>query len=128
MSPGRLYLIPVPLGPGDPATLASILPAEVVATARKLDHFVAENAKTARAVLKTFDHPLPLRDIRIDELNEHTPGDALPGFLQFMADGKDLGLMSEAGCPAVADPGSTLVELAHQKGFPQFPPTRNCFH
>ena len=118
MNQGRLYLIPVPLGhsPSD-----TILPAAVVAKTREIHHFVVENAKTARAVLKAMNHPIPLRDLWIEELNEHTPSGALPGFLRVMADGHDLGVMSEAGCPAVADPGSTLVELAHRNGFAVHP-------
>lgn len=109
-----LFLLPVPLGPGKTET---VLPSEVVAQIHRLRHFVVENAKTARAVLKTLQHPTPLRDIVMRELNEHTPSGDLPEILQALRDGHDLGLMSEAGCPAVADPGSALVELAHREGF-----------
>jgi len=112
-TPGTLYLIPVPLGE---TALRSSLPDEVIGRARQLNRFVVENAKTARAMLKLIEHPLPLREILMDELNEHTPSGMVIHFLQALRDGEDLGLMSDAGCPAVADPGSRLVELAHKEG------------
>lgn len=113
MSRGTLFLLPVPLGPGDPG---AVLPTPTLARVRSLDRFVAENAKTARAFLKAADHPLPLQQIAIAELNEHTPQSALPALLAPLLNGHDLGLVSEAGCPAVADPGSALVALAHRDG------------
>ena len=110
-SAGTLYLLPVPLGN---SPIDSVLPAQAISITRKLNHFVVENAKTARAVLKLFDHPTPLREIVMTELNEHTPSGVVGDFLQVALEGQDIGLMSEAGCPAVADPGSRLVELAHR--------------
>lgn len=109
---GTLYLLPVPLGPTDPS---AVLPQDTIALTRRLNRFVVENAKTARAVLKVLEHPTPLREIVMDELNEHTPSGVIANFLQALRDGHDVGLMSEAGCPAVADPGSRLVELAHRE-------------
>lgn len=109
---GTLYLVPVTLG--DAAALEFSIPTGVVSVVHGLRHFVAENAKSARASLKLFGHPLPLRELLIDELNEHTPGGTIAQLLQPLLDGFDVGLMSEAGCPAVADPGSALVELAHR--------------
>lgn len=111
---GSLYLLPVPLGPALPE---AVLPREAIEITRRIKHFVVENAKTARAVLKTLGHPTPLREIVMAELNEHTPSGIVGNFLQALRDGNDLGLMSEAGCPAIADPGSQLVELAHREGF-----------
>ena len=113
MTPGTLYLIPVPLGNG-PADLV-LLP-EVRTLACRIEDFVVENAKTARAMLKAMGHPKPLREIRIAELNEHTPPADIPPLLEPALQGRILGLMSEAGCPAVADPGSALVEIAHRMG------------
>jgi len=109
---GTLYLIPVPLGPGD---AAAALPAPVCARVQVLTHFVAENAKSARAFLKTLPLCIPLQQIEIRELNEHTPARAMPTLLAPLRAGLDLGLISEAGCPAVADPGSALVDLAHRE-------------
>ncbi|WP_296949894.1 SAM-dependent methyltransferase [uncultured Massilia sp.] len=120
--PGTLYLIPNTLGPTDaaPRALSHILPEQVQDIASKLDYFVAENAKTARAFLKlvAVDHPLarPLQEIRIEELNVNTPPQALAALLAPLLDGRDAGLVSEAGVPAVADPGADLVRLAHQHG------------
>ncbi|HSC79460.1 MAG TPA: SAM-dependent methyltransferase [Chitinolyticbacter sp.] len=113
MKPGTLYLIPVPMG-GD--TLADILPADVIATAQRLTHFVVENAKTARAVLKQFGTPHELRSLWMGELNEHSKEGELADLLAPLLAGHDVGLMSEAGCPGVADPGANLVRRAHRHG------------
>ena len=120
--PGTLYLIPNTLGPTEaaPRALSHVLPEQVQDIASKLDYFVAENAKTARAFLKLvgIDHPLarPLQDIQIAELNVNTPAAALATLLAPLLEGRDAGLVSEAGVPAVADPGADLVRLAHQHG------------
>jgi 16S rRNA (cytidine1402-2'-O)-methyltransferase len=120
--PGTLYLIPNTLGPTDavPGALSHVLPEQVQALTAGLDYFVAENAKTARAFLKlvAIDHPLgrPLQEIEIAELNVNTPAAALAGLLAPLLAGRDGGLVSEAGVPAVADPGADLVRLAHQHG------------
>ncbi|MGE5493362.1 MAG: SAM-dependent methyltransferase [Actinomycetota bacterium] len=113
MNTGTLYLIPVPLGPGAPD---AVLPPPVLEFIRPLAHFVVENAKSARAFLKAVGTTLPLQELQLQELNEHTRGDALEGLLQPLLAGKDVGLISEAGCPAVADPGADLVALAQRKG------------
>ncbi|MES2322810.1 MAG: SAM-dependent methyltransferase [Pseudomonadota bacterium] len=116
--PGILYLIPNTLGATE--ALNHIIPEHVQATTARLDYFVAENAKTARAFLKLIAaaHPLAkaLQEIEIAELNVNTPAQALAGLLQPLLDGRDAGLVSEAGVPAVADPGADLVRLAHQHG------------
>lgn len=117
--PGTLYLIPNTLGPAD--TLSHILPQEVQAITSRLDYFAAENAKTARAFLKLIaanGHPLakPLQEIEIAELNVNTPQAALAALLAPLLAGRDAGLVSEAGVPAVADPGADLVRLAHTHG------------
>lgn len=113
MNKGVLYLIPVPLGQ---SALDGVLPATVLDRARKLQHFVAENAKSARAFLKLLPSDTPLQQISIQELSEHTPAQALPALLTPLHAGSDVGLVSEAGCPAVADPGANLVALAHREG------------
>ena len=119
---GTLYLIPNTLGAIDNVddALAHVIPEQVQAITAGLDYFVAENAKTARAFLKliAIRHPLakPLQEILIAELNVNTPAQALAGLLAPLLAGKDAGLVSEAGVPAVADPGADLVRLAHQHG------------
>ena len=113
MSTGSLYLIPVSLGP---ASTGLTTPADVAARARSLTYFVVENAKTARAELKRLEHPAPLRELDIRELPEKPAAADLDALLAPLLAGRDAGLMSEAGCPAVADPGALLVRRAHEKG------------
>ena len=113
MTSGTLYLIPVPLG--NVSTEAS-LPAPVLAQIRNLSHFVVENAKSARAFLKAAGTEQPLQGLQLEELNQHTRPDALERLLAPLRAGHDLGLLSEAGCPAVADPGANLVALAQNEG------------
>ncbi len=115
--PGTLYLIPNSLGSID---LEHVIPAPVRAFSAGLDSFIAENAKTARAFLKmvALTHPLQtvLQQIEIRELNVNTRNSALPALLEPLLAGKNVGLLSEAGVPAVADPGADLVRLAHAHG------------
>lgn len=120
---GILYLMPNTLGA--PATLAedalaAVLPIAVQVQAARLDYFIAENAKTTRAFLKLIHtcHPLtkPLQAIKIAELNINTDAATLPTLLAPLLAGQDGGLISEAGVPAVADPGANLVRLAHHIG------------
>ncbi|MBS0356784.1 MAG: SAM-dependent methyltransferase [Proteobacteria bacterium] len=113
MSNGTLYLIPVSLGPA-PTGLTT--PTDVATRARSLRYFVVENAKTARAELKRFEHPQPLRDLDIRELPEKPSTTDLDTLLAPLIKGNDAGLMSEAGCPAVADPGALLARRAHELG------------
>lgn len=113
MTPGTLYLIPVPLGPVAPQ---SCLSPDVLAVIRPLTYFVVEQAKTARAFLKAAGTEQPLQSLQLSELNEHTRREALDALLQPLLDGHDVGLLSEAGCPAIADPGADLVALAQSCG------------
>jgi 16S rRNA (cytidine1402-2'-O)-methyltransferase len=109
---GTLYLIPVPLGPTPPEIS---LPPQVLATLRPLTHFIVEQAKTARAFLKVAGTELPLQELALEELNEHTKASQLTQLLAPLRAGHDVGLLSEAGCPAVADPGANLVALAQRE-------------
>lgn len=114
MPAGRLYLIPTPLGADqDPLR---VLPPATVEVAARLDYFIAENARSARAVLKRLPLAKALQALEIRELSEHTREDELPALLAPVLAGRDAGLLSEAGCPAVADPGAALVGLAHARG------------
>ncbi len=118
MSVGTLYLIPVPLGPVEPE---ACLPTDTLAVARRLDTFVVERAKTARAHLKAMGHPKPLQELTLLELNEHTKVADIPALLAPLKNSHDMGLLSEAGCPAVADPGAELVKAAHRENIPVVP-------
>ena len=110
--PGTLYLIPSSLGP---AETGDILPAGVQARVRTLRYFIAEHPRTARAFLKQVDLGCPIAEARIATLDEHTPAEALAALLQPLA-AEDGGLISDAGVPAVADPGAALIRLAHAQG------------
>lgn len=109
---GTLYLIPVPLGANPPE---QVLTPDVLTITRQLTDFVAENAKSARAFLKAAGTPHVIQSLQINLLNEHTPESELTSLLAPLLAGRDVGLISEAGCPAVADPGANLVALAQQK-------------
>ena len=113
---GTLYLIPVALGEATP--WSAFLPAQAQAIAAGLRRFVVETARAARAHLKQLDYPHPLRDTDIRELPADGPGAAaaLDALLAPALAGEDIGLMSDAGCPAVADPGARLVARAHALG------------
>ena len=110
---GTLYMIPVTLGADN---IAAALPPETVAMAQRLDTFVVENEKTARRMLCLIKTVKPLRELTLLTLNEHTPEKELPALLAPLLAGHDIGLMSEAGCPGVADPGAQLAALAHRHG------------
>jgi 16S rRNA (cytidine1402-2'-O)-methyltransferase len=103
-----LYAIPTPLG-GAPQ---QVLPSAVLDTVRTLKDFAVENAKTARAFLSQVNMPVALREVRIHEIGQQTES-----LLQPLREGRALGLLSEAGCPAIADPGAALIEAAHREGF-----------
>ena len=112
-----LYLIPTPLG--TPQT-PSLLPHEQTLILGLTD-FVVEAEKTARAHLKAFGVHTPIRELNLSVLNEHTANNDISALLQPLRQGRSLGLLSEAGCPAVADPGARLVALAHQENFTVMP-------
>ena len=119
---GTLYLIPVTLGDDDiTALLSSSLPPNVIATAQKLEHFVVETEKTARQFLSAIKTSKPVRELTLNLLNEHTQDKDIAALLSPLLAGKDVGLMSDAGCPGVADPGAKLVALAHQKNIKVVP-------
>jgi 16S rRNA (cytidine1402-2'-O)-methyltransferase len=109
---GTLFLLPVPLGEEGLHTV----PAYVIEKLHDLEYLVAERAKTARRFIKSTETPKPIGAYIIQELNEHTLQSEIPPLLQPLLEGHDMGLLSEAGCPGVADPGAALVELAHSKG------------
>ena len=128
MTQGTLHLIPVPLGELAEADPSESLPATLLPVIRELRHFVVENAKSARAFLKTVGMPVPIAELDIRELPGRgkigksgantTDWDALLAPAQ---DGAPIGLLSEAGCPAVADPGADLVHRAHSLGYRVIP-------
>lgn len=113
MSKPTLYLIPAPLGAADAPALLS----EQKPLIAGLTDFVVESEKTARAHLKHLGVVAPIRELNLKTLNEHTAAADIPALLAPLRAGRSMGLLSEAGCPAVADPGAALVVLAHHHGF-----------
>ena len=111
---GTLFLIPNTLGSHD--TRDAVLPAHVQEIAANCSHFVVENAKVARQFLKAIQLVMPLQEIMMRELNINTPESDVAALLKPLLDGADVGLISDAGCPAVADPGARLVAAAHKAG------------
>ncbi|MBL8445971.1 MAG: SAM-dependent methyltransferase [Zoogloeaceae bacterium] len=116
---GQLYLIPVSLGE---APCSTTVPDEVRRITGTITDFIVENAKTARQELKRLGHPGPLHTLDITALEDTLDDTGLDALLApALKDGRNIGLMSEAGCPAVADPGARLVARAHVLGVPVRP-------
>lgn len=110
---GTLFLLPNTLGDTAPD---SVIAAGVLNRARSLDYLIAEDPKTARSFLKRIGSTRVLQNIRVERLDHNTPQGDIPLLLGPVLAGSDAGLLSEAGLPAVADPGAGLVRLAHAKG------------
>ena len=109
--PGELHLIPVTLGDVDPRL---VLPASALQAATGLDYFLAENAKSARQFLKNIEHLRPLRELQIECFDKDSSPERAGELLQPLLAGRSAGVLSEAGSPAVADPGALLVAAAHR--------------
>lgn len=116
---GTLYLVPTLLG-GD---TTDILPPATQQVISRTTCFIVESAKSARAFLKLAGHPTPLQELEFLILDEHTPQSGLGRHLAPLLAGRDCALLSEAGCPAIADPGAALVRLAHAHGIRVVPLT-----
>jgi 16S rRNA (cytidine1402-2'-O)-methyltransferase len=110
--PGVVYMIPCPIGS---ETVPEVLPADVITQATALRHFAVEDLKSARRFLRRMDREFPIDDSTFFILNKKTPLDRLEEMLQPVLKGASLGVISEAGCPGIADPGADLVALAHEK-------------
>jgi len=110
---GILYAVPSLLGAGDPA---DVLPARTLAIARGIEHWIVETPKAARAFLKAIGHPKPIASLAIHALPERPTRAELEALLAPAREGFDVGLVSDAGAPGVADPGATIVAAAHQAG------------
>lgn len=116
--PGKLYLIPTTLGEMNPE---DVLPQTVKRAIDSIDDYIVENEKTARKFIKSV-HPEKVQSsLLISTLNKHTETAEYIKMIQPCLQGKDIGLMSEAGCPGVADPGAVIVKIAHEKGIQVVP-------
>ncbi len=117
MQKGKLYLLPTPLH----ETAIATIPDYVIQQIHQLDFFIVERAKTARHFIKATKSPKPIQTLTLLELTKHTPQQEWQDFLQAAEEGRDIGLMSEAGCPGVADPGAQIVQMAHAKSIEVVP-------
>lgn len=113
MSAGTLYLVPTPLAE---STADASIPLPVRSRIHGIGHFIVEEPKSARAFLKALEHPGPLASLGIERLPEKANDALLDGLLAPLLAGNDAALLSEAGAPAVADPGAALVRRAHRLG------------
>ncbi|MEM8999924.1 MAG: SAM-dependent methyltransferase [Bacteroidota bacterium] len=109
---GKLYLIPTPLGDGAPL---EVLPISVKWAIENIDHYIAESEKTARRFIKRISASKSQPDLDFRALNKFTPLEEVATYLEPCISGIDVGLLSEAGCPGIADPGAEVVRLAHSK-------------
>ena len=116
--PGRLYLVPNLLGLVAPE---DVLPGRTLSIARELRHYVVENAKPARQFLKSIGTATPLQQIDIMEIGEDPSPQRCAELLRPAREGHDIGLLSDAGCPGVADPGALLAAAAHREGITLVP-------
>ncbi len=110
---GALYLIPTTLG--DTAETADVIPVKVNQLINTIDEYIVENEKSARHYLKKIGIQKPLQEIILHPLNQHTETKNISAYLNAIEKGKNIGIISEAGCPGIADPGAEVVKLAHEK-------------
>ena len=115
---GKLYLIPSPLGENDPE---EVIPVPVLKSLGNFRTFVVEEVRTARRYLSKAGLRGKIGDLEFHELNEHTDEATIEGYVRLFDGGNDVALISEAGLPAVADPGAQLVALAHRHGIEVVP-------
>ncbi len=115
---GKLYLIPSPLGDNEPA---EVIPAPTLALLQNIGCYVVEEVRTARRYLSKAGLKGHIGELEFHELNEHTTPAEVEALADLFEDGRDVGLITEAGLPAVADPGSALVALCHRQGIDVVP-------
>lgn len=118
MDIGTLYLIPMPLA--EKSSAKSFTP-YLVETINHIDEYIVENSKTARRFLKEAGLKTPQSELIVHDYGKHNRDSSVKDFFTGLLAGKDVGLMSEAGCPGVADPGSEIVAYAHQRGIKVVP-------
>lgn len=111
-------MIPVAISEGP---LQDVLPAGNREIAGGIRHFIVENVRSARRFLKKMDPGINIGELTFYELNQHTPENEISGYLGALREGKPMGVMSEAGCPGVADPGASVVRIAQKEGFRVIP-------
>lgn len=115
---GKLFLIPTTLGENEPL---EVLPISIKRAIEEIDYYIVENEKSARRFIKKISPRKPQPNLLIEVLNKYTEPEAIPTFLQPCLEGRNIGVLSEAGCPGIADPGADVVRIAHQKNIQVVP-------
>ena len=115
---GRLFIVPIPISQGD---VRNVLTSRTIEEAKSLRHFVVEKIKTARQFLRSIDKTFPIDESQFFELNKHNDYTFSKTVLELLNSGTDVGIMSEAGYPGIADPGNKVVQLAHENGIKVIP-------
>ena len=115
---GKLYLIPITLGESN---IESVIPKNVIQKTITLRHFIVENVRTTRRYLRLLDKNFPIDETAFFELNKHTTAQQIETYLKPLLTGFNMGVISEAGVPGVADPGAAVVELAHKNNIQVIP-------
>lgn len=113
-----LYLIPVTLGE---TSIEQVLPSYNKEIILSIKHFIVENIRSARRFLKKTDNSIDIDELTFYELNKHTKPEQIENYLQPIINGHNIGIISEAGCPAIADPGADIVAIAQRKGYKVVP-------
>ncbi len=115
---GILYLIPNTLGE---CNVEQVLPTANLAITRKIKHFIVEDIRTARRFLKKIDKEINIDELQFYTLNKHTSQEEISGYLSPLKNGANIGIISEAGCPAIADPGAEIVRIAQAQNYKVVP-------
>lgn len=115
---GKLFLIPTTLGESE---INSVIPAKLNETVEQLDHFIVENIRTARRYIRKLSSTKNIDNITFYELNKHTDAEEISKYLKVVEEGEDIGIISEAGNPGIADPGADIVSIAHKKNIKVVP-------
>lgn len=113
-----LYMLPVPISD---APVENVLPQYNIEVMKSLRYFIVENLRTARRLLKRIDPSINISELTFYELNGHTPQHEISSYLNPLREGEPMGVMSEAGCPGIADPGASVVSIAQNEGFKVIP-------
>lgn len=119
MQKGNLYLIPTTLG--DTGETVDVLPQKINDVINLIDEYIVENEKSARHYLKKMGIKKPIQEIILHPLNKHIQANEISGYLKSINVGKNIGVISEAGCPGIADPGAEVVRIAHEKNIKVIP-------
>ncbi len=115
---GKLFLLPTTLGDNEPL---EVLPISIKRAIEDIDYYIVENEKSARHFIKKVSPRKSQSGLHIETLNKYTEPESIPSFLRPCSEGHDVGVLSEAGCPGIADPGAEVVKIAHEKGIQVVP-------